>query len=106
MLESMDMVKYTDSQGDRILTGPEGTELADWAEGGSCFQDSAADDAALSVARLKGHHQDIGLARKPLGRRFFFPCRSSCCMPAKRKGTLGFKSTKWSRWSWTRPAIF
>ncbi len=32
MLESMDMVKYIDSQGDPILTGPERTEIAAWSD--------------------------------------------------------------------------
>ncbi|HLL28377.1 MAG TPA: glutaredoxin 2 [Xanthobacteraceae bacterium] len=32
MLESMDMVKYVDSHGDPVLTGPERTEIASWAD--------------------------------------------------------------------------
>ena len=32
MLESMDMVKYVDGHGDPILTGPERSEIAAWAE--------------------------------------------------------------------------
>lgn len=32
MLESMDMVKYIDSQGAPILTGPQRPEIAEWAE--------------------------------------------------------------------------
>ncbi len=32
MLESMDMVKYIESQGDPILTGPERAEIAAWSE--------------------------------------------------------------------------
>ena len=32
MLESMNMVKYVDGHGDPILTGPERTEVAVWAE--------------------------------------------------------------------------
>jgi glutaredoxin 2 len=32
MLESMDMVKYIDSQGDPTLTGPERPEIAQWAD--------------------------------------------------------------------------
>jgi len=32
MLESMDMVKYVDSQGEPILVGPQRAEIADWAE--------------------------------------------------------------------------
>lgn len=32
MLESMDMVKYIDGQGDPILTGPERIEVAAWAD--------------------------------------------------------------------------
>jgi glutaredoxin 2 len=32
MLESMDMVKHIDSQGDPILTGPERAEVAAWAD--------------------------------------------------------------------------
>ena len=32
MLESMDMVAYVDSHGDRVLTGPERSEVAAWAE--------------------------------------------------------------------------
>jgi glutaredoxin 2 len=32
MLESMDMVKYIDSQGEPILVGPERAEIADWAD--------------------------------------------------------------------------
>ncbi len=32
MLESMDMVKYVDSRGDPVLTGPERPELAAWAD--------------------------------------------------------------------------
>jgi glutaredoxin 2 len=32
MLESMDMVKYVDSQGEPILVGPRRAEIADWAE--------------------------------------------------------------------------
>jgi glutaredoxin 2 len=32
MLESMDMVKYVESRGDPILTGPERPEVAAWAE--------------------------------------------------------------------------
>lgn len=32
MLESMDMVRYIDGQGDPILTGPQRTEVAAWAE--------------------------------------------------------------------------
>ncbi len=32
MLESMDMVTYVDSHGDRILTGPERSEVAVWAD--------------------------------------------------------------------------
>ena len=32
MLESMDMVRYVDGHGDPILTGPERTEIATWAE--------------------------------------------------------------------------
>ena len=32
MLESMDMVKYVDGLGDRILTGPQRSEVAAWAE--------------------------------------------------------------------------
>jgi glutaredoxin 2 len=31
MLESMDMVKYVESQGDPVLVGPERGEVADWA---------------------------------------------------------------------------
>ena len=32
MLESMDMVAYVDSHGDRVLTGPERSEVAAWAD--------------------------------------------------------------------------
>jgi glutaredoxin 2 len=32
MLESMDMVSYVDSIGERVLTGPERSEIAAWAE--------------------------------------------------------------------------
>jgi glutaredoxin 2 len=32
MLESMDMVAYVDSHGDRVLTGPERSEIAAWAD--------------------------------------------------------------------------
>jgi len=32
MLESMDMVRYVDSRGSPVLTGPERSEIADWAE--------------------------------------------------------------------------
>lgn len=32
MLESMDMVSYVDGLGDRILTGPERSEVATWAD--------------------------------------------------------------------------
>lgn len=32
MLESMDMVRYVDSHGDRVLTGPERAGVAAWAE--------------------------------------------------------------------------
>lgn len=32
MLESMDMVRYVDSRGSPVLTGPERGEIADWAE--------------------------------------------------------------------------
>lgn len=32
MLESMDMVRYIDGQGEPVLTGPERPEIADWAE--------------------------------------------------------------------------
>ena len=31
MLESMDMVRYVDSRGSPVLTGPERSEIADWA---------------------------------------------------------------------------
>ncbi len=33
MLESMDMVRYLDTQGEPIFTGPERPEIASWAEG-------------------------------------------------------------------------
>jgi len=33
MLESMDMVRYIDGRGDPILTGPERSEIAAWADG-------------------------------------------------------------------------
>jgi len=33
MLESMEMVRYIDSRGDPILTGPERNEIASWADG-------------------------------------------------------------------------
>ena len=33
MLESMDMVRYIDGQGDPVLTGPERSEIAAWADG-------------------------------------------------------------------------
>jgi len=32
MLESMDMVRYIDGQGEPILTGPERSEITEWAE--------------------------------------------------------------------------
>ena len=32
MLESMDMVRYIDGQGEPILSGPERSEIAEWAE--------------------------------------------------------------------------
>ena len=32
MLESMDMVDYVDGIGDRVLTGPQRTEIAEWAD--------------------------------------------------------------------------
>src|SRR5690348_12578808 len=32
MLESMDMVRYVDSRGSPVLTGPERSEIASWAE--------------------------------------------------------------------------
>jgi glutaredoxin 2 len=33
MLESMEMVKYVEAHGEAILTGPERTEIKDWADG-------------------------------------------------------------------------
>ena len=51
MLESMDMVTYVDGIGDRVLTGPERSEVAHGPTELSA-KTAPADDAALSTTRL------------------------------------------------------